>query len=139
MAVPPSQLTDSELDEMVYNLRSALEKSEHMQTQYQEALTRQAEAHKAEMLTQQRTLAQNAKLKQEVDLLKRQLEESKRHATMAGILSDRQAAALKRLASENSELLALLSGLPSLRSAIANHVVNSEDLSHLHTPSLKTS
>ena len=124
-------LTGEELDELVDNLRAALA---HSEAAAAEAGKRCADEIEQRQLREKRVRvleAGKARLAKELELAKRQHGQAQRQATMAGILSDRQAAALKQLVAENSELLGILSGLPSLRSAIANHVVAQEDLSHL--------
>ena len=50
-------------------------------------------------------------------------DEAERRSQLAQLLCERQVNALKQLAEENASLLGLLSGLPSLRSAVANGTV----------------
>jgi hypothetical protein len=119
-ASPPAGVDRDLANEALCHLRAALEKSDaarvaaEKMADRERAMRKEIEAHvsssKAEVGSTQLSMQ---------GLLARCIA-AERQARLCQLLCDRQTTALQQLAAENASLLVLLSGLPSLRSAVAN-------------------
>ena len=111
---------DELLHEALSHLREALAQAEAARAIAEisaEAERERCEEAKAEA---DRLRREAAEARHEAERMREQCREAHRAAQIAQLLTDRQTEALRKLASENASLLSLLSGLPSLRSAVAN-------------------
>eukprot|EP00962_Isochrysis_galbana_P037929 scaffold13347_cov132-Isochrysis_galbana.AAC.3 len=122
--MPPDTLplgVDRDLaNEALLHLRAALEKSDSARIAAEEMADTERAKCEEMLALAKASQAEARQAQQSMHELQARFDEVERRSRIAQLLCDRQTAALKLVAEENASLLSLMSGLPSLRSAVAN-------------------
>lgn len=107
-------------NEALCHLRAALEKSDAARVVAEKTADRERAMREEIEAVVASSRAEVGSTQLSMQELQTRCSTAERKARLCQLLCDRQTAALQQLADENASLLVLLSGLPSLRSAVAN-------------------
>jgi hypothetical protein len=117
---PPLGVDRDLANEALMHLRAALEKSDAARIAAEDMADQQRAKCEEMQALAKASQAEASQAQQSMHELQARFDEVERRSRIAQLLCDRQTTALKHVAEENASLLALMSGLPSLRSAVAN-------------------